>query len=185
MEKGRVLRIFRDGKRHKKQLFQQLPVGAKGNLETLEVMKKIVREDSLETDLRNFVMREIIGLDKQTQTDKINAAFYYCRDKIVYKPEQDGFETVADLWSCLYALDANRAIGDCAIKSVFLATCFSFLGFKPIFTAVQQIPNATFYNHVYLTCLIDGKKTVFDATPENFKPGDELNSFSKLQYPIF
>ena len=184
-EKGRTLQIFRDGRRHEKKLFQQLPVGAQGNLETLAVMKRIVREDSRETDLKAFVMREIVGLDKRTSAEKIGASFSYCRDRIIYSPERDGFETVADLWSCLYALNAEHASGDCAIKSVALATCLAFLGLKPEFVAVQQIPNADWFNHVYVSAVIRGKKTALDATPPEFRVGDETGSFTKLYYQIF
>lgn len=184
-EKGRVLQIFRDGRRHKKQLFQQLPVGAKGNLETLAVMKEIVLSDSKETDIKAFVMREIIGLDKQTQAEKVKAAFEFCRDRIIYSPEKDGLETVADLWSCLYALNPAHATGDCAVKSVALATCLSYLNLKPYFVAIQQVKGATYFNHVFVGAEIEGKQTTLDPTPKEFRIGDELKSFSRLIYRIF
>ena len=98
---GRTLQIYRDGRRTiaKKQI--QLPPGARGNYQTLAEMAKIVREDATQHDLKNFVMREIVGFDKKTLHDQKNAAFEYCRDRIIYNPEQSGFETVADLWSTL------------------------------------------------------------------------------------
>lgn len=185
MSNGRVLQIFRDGRRHERRLFQQLPTGAEGNIETLSVMKRIVSEDARQNDLKAFVLREIVGLDKKTPAEKIKAAFEYCRDRIIYSPESEGFETVADLWSCLYALNPNHAIGDCAIKSVALATILSFFDLKPWFVAIKQIPNADFFNHVFVGCEIDGKPTALDATPKEFRVGDELNSFTRLNYKIF
>jgi transglutaminase-like putative cysteine protease len=184
-EKGRILQIFRDGRRNKRLLLQQLPAGAKGNLETLFVMKQIVLADSKENDLKNYAMREIIGLDKKTLAEKVKAAFLYCRDQILYKPEKDGLETVADLWSCIYALDPDHATGDCAIKSIVLATCFSYLGLKPRFVAIRQIKDADYFNHVFVECDIDGKTIVYDPTPPESREGDELKSFSRLIYRIF
>jgi hypothetical protein len=183
--KGRVLQIFRDGRRHEKKLFQQLPAGSQGNFETLAVMKKIVVEDSKETDLKAFAMREIIGLDKATLTDKVDAAFYYCRDKIINLPEKDGYETVADLWSCLYAINPNHATGDCALKTVALATCLSYLNLKPYFVAIRQVPGADYFNHVYSRCEINGIQTAFDPTPVDFRPGQETSNLSKVFYRIF
>jgi transglutaminase-like putative cysteine protease len=182
---SRILRIFRDGRKHERELRQQLPPGAQGNLETLAVMKKIVLEDSKENDLRAYVMREIIGLDKQTLPEQVNAAFYYCRDKIIYEQEKEGFETVADLWSCIYALNPLHASGDCVLKSVALATCLSYLNLKPKFVAIQQIPDVTFFNHVFVIVEINGVSVVLDPTPPQFRVGDELQSFSQLYYQIF
>ena len=184
-EQGRKLRIFRDGRKHERLLTMQLPTGAQANLETLAVMKKIVLEDSKESDLRNLVMRDIIGLDNQTLDAQIDAAFKFCRDAIKYEDEQDGFETVADLWSCLYALKPENPIGDCAIKSVALATCLSFLGLKPFFVAIRQIPNVTFYNHVYVGVVVDGQTIPLDPTPENFKVGEELPSYARQIIKIY
>ena len=185
MSEGRTLQIFRDGRKHTRQLNHRLPPGAQGNLETLVVMKQIVLADAREPDLKNYVLREIVGLEKKTTRDAADAAFAFCRDAIVYSPEQDGLETVADLWSCLYALKREHPSGDCAIKCVALATCFSFLNLKPAFVAIKQIPDAESFNHVFLTCEIDGREIPFDPTPPEFRPGDELESFTKLIYRIF
>jgi hypothetical protein len=184
-EQGRILQIFRDGRRHEKKLFQQLPAGSQGNLETLAVMKEIVVCDSKEPDLKNYVFREIIGLDKKTPAEKVEAAFIYCRDRIIYEPEKDGLETVADLWSCIYALNPEHATGDCAIKCVALATCLSYLNLKPVFVAVSQFKGASSFNHVYLSYQADGKQTTLDPTPKEFRVGDEVKSFTKLYYRIF
>lgn len=182
---GRILQIFRDGRKHQKLLEREIPRGAKGNLETLGEMKKIVLEDSKEKDLKNFVNREIIGLDKRSLREKVEAIFIYARDQISYDAEKDGYETVADLWSCLYALNPNKAVGDCVQKSIFIATCLSFQGLKPAFVTIQQIPNVDYYNHVFVQCEIERKLTVLDATPENFGIGDEANYISRLVFPIF
>lgn len=179
---GRVLRIYRDGRRHEKVLTRQLPVGAKANLETLLVMKQIVNEDAKETDIKNFVFREIIGLDKKTLPAQIEAAYRFCQKQIKYESEADGFETVCDLWSALYR--KSYPAGDCSIKSVSLATCLSYLGLKQEFVAVQQIPNAKFYNHVFLCCFLDGKRIYLDPTPDRFNVGDKLPSFNRLHLPI-
>lgn len=182
---SRTLRIYRDGRKYERELFKPIPSGAKGNLETLGEMKKIVVSDAKENDLRNFVNREIIGFDKWSLSAKVDAIFLYARDRIRYEPETDGFETVADLWSCLYAFSPETAVGDCVQKSIFIATCLSYLGLKPNFVAIQQIPNVDYFNHVFVNCEINGQTVNLDATPKEFRVGDAANYLSKLVFPIF
>jgi len=185
MADGRILRIYRDGRKHERLLERQLPTGAQANLETLAEMQRIVKADSREPDLRNFVFREIIGLDKKTLPEQIEAAFTFCRDQIIYEPEKAGYETIADLWSCCYALDPEHASGDCAIKCVALATCLSYLNLQSIdFVAIQQIPNADFYNHVYVAATTGGRQIKLDPTPPEFRIGDALPNIRRLHYKI-
>lgn len=185
MSDGRILQIYRNGFRTGVREIQ-LPVGAEANLITLSEMANIVREDSQYNDLKNYVFREIIGLENKSLNEQVEAAFEYCRDRIVYSEEKDGKETVADLWSAIYSFNRNQAQGDCAIKSVALATCLSFLNFKPYFVAIQQIPNANFYNHVFVAILDEnGNEIGFDPTPPEFGIGKILNYFGRLNYYIF
>lgn len=185
----KTLRIFRDGRRFERLTERKIPRGAKGNLETLAEMKKIVLADSEEKDLARYVFREIIGLEKQTLPERIGSIYEFCRDQIIYENEQTGKETVSDLWSCIYAdiyaKYPNNPAGDCVVKSVCLATCFSYLNLKPYFVAIGQLAGVDFYNHVYVACEIDGAKTIFDATPPEFQIGDEAESLRRIEYTIF
>jgi hypothetical protein len=182
---GRLLKIYRDGRRFERITTKRLPPGAKGNLETLAVMKEIILADSQEPDLGNFIFREIIGLDKKTLGEQINAAYTFCRDKIIYNQEKDGFETVADIWSCMYALNPFHPIGDCAIKVVALCTSLSFLNLKPSLVMIGQFEGVDFYNHVFCSAVIDGKETTLDPTPQNFIIGQEAESLRRYVDPIF
>ena len=181
---GRILQIYRDSRRSIDQRIQ-LPTGAEANLQTLSQMAAIVREDLQFEDLGNFIRREIIGLDKATLNEQAHAAFMFCRDRIVYQPEQAGFETIADLWSCLYGINPMYPVGDCAIKSTALATCFAFIGLRPYFTAIRQTRNAAFFNHVFVSIRTGDNWIAFDPTPENFKPGDQLPYLEHVNYRIF
>lgn len=182
---GRILQIYRNGFRTGVRNIQ-LPVGAQANLITLSEMAKIVREDSQYDDLRNFVFREIIGLEKQSLSEQMERAFAFCRDQIVYQDEAAGKETIADLWSCLYKFNPKHAVGDCAIKSVALATCLSYLNLKPYFVAIRQIPNADFYNHVFVAIQDEkGQEIGLDATPREFGIGRILQYYGRLNFQIF
>lgn len=181
----RTLQIFRDGRRFAVPTKIQLPHGAQGNLITLREMAKIVREDALFPDLKNYVFREIIGFEEKSLWEKINTCYEFSRDRIIYEQEKPGFETVADLWSCLYALNPKNPQGDCAIKIVALATMLSYLKVKSYFVAIKQIPNADYFNHAYLAIVQDGKEITLDPTPPEFRAGDKLNFYQRVNYQIF
>lgn len=186
MPNGRILQIYRDGRRREERQLIQLPRGAQGNLRTLAEMGEIVAHDCRQPDVRRFALDACIGSDHRQLSldDKIERAFQYCRDAIVYRPEPAGYETLADLWSCLYAVSDAGPTGDCAIKSVALATVFCSLNLRPFFVALKQIAHADYFNHVFVGLdNADGKGwTAYDPTPPEFRPGDLLDSRVMLHY---
>ena len=182
----RVLQIFRDG--HKRESYLNVPLaeGEQGNMQTLEAMARIVREDRLEPDLRNFILREIVGdVRGHDFTGEMDAIFQFARDCIIYRKDPWQVERVADVWSTLYALNPGGPEGDCGIKSLFIATCFATLGHKPFFAVIKQRPDQKTFNHVYNSVAVDGRMMHFDATPEDKPAGWEVESFEKFYYPIF
>jgi hypothetical protein len=182
----RELQVFRDGKERKRYLTIPLHEGEQGNLQTLAVMAQIVREDRREPDLRNFILREIVGdVRGHDFGGEMNRIFEFTRDRITYRKDPFGVERVADVWSTLYALNPNEPEGDCGIKSVFMATCFAALGHKPVFVVVKQRPEMKAFNHVYNGVVTDNGIMPFDATPEDKPAGWETESFEKFYYPIF
>lgn len=181
----RYLQVIRDGRKWKAEQPVLLPIGAQGNRETVAHMCRIVLEDSVQPDVRVWALRTFIGIENKTVVDQINAAFRYCRDAIVYRDEGPGTETVADLWSCNYALDKRYPTGDCAIKSTALATLLAIVGVTPSFVIIRQVPNVDWFNHVYVQILVDGSETVLDPTPENFRPGDSQPFLEREVIPIF
>lgn len=181
MSDGRTLQIFRDGNRREAARRLLLPAGAEANLITLREMTQIVREDSQFSDLRKFIFK-YVGLENKTLDEQIKRAFEFCRDEIVYQEEKTGFETIADFWSCQFVLDSK---GDCAIKSLSLATMLSYLNLKPFFTALRQLKNADFFNHVFVSYRYEGKTVWLDPTPPEFVVGKRLKAYSSLDFHIF
>jgi hypothetical protein len=182
----RILQIFRDGNKQERYLTLPLSDGAQGNLETVRAMAAIVNHDRAMPDLRNFVLREIVGTTAPFNfAGEIDAIFEYAQKQIKYRKDPVGVERVADLWSTLYALNANGPEGDCGIKSTFFATCCALIGHKPFFVLIKQRENQTHYNHVYNAVLLDGKLRFFDATPEETPAGYEPKSWKRDLYTIF
>lgn len=181
---GRVLHIIRDGRRYQGLQLLQLPFGAQGNRETVRIMSQIVREDALQPDLKRFALEVCIGLENSTLTDQIDAAYRFARDGIAYQDEGEGTETVADLWSSMYSI-GDHAAGDCAIKSVALATLLCYLKLRPSFACIRQVPNVDWFDHVYVLLMDGDKETVLDPTPPEFRPGDALPYYEREIFPIF
>lgn len=182
----RFLQVFRDGHGKLTKLESPLAEGVQGNMQTLEAMARLVREQRCESDLRNFVLREIIGgVRGHNFAGEVEAIFRFTQSEIVYRRDPFGIERVADIWSTLYALNPNRPEGDCGIKSTFFASCCALVGHKPFFVIVKQRPGQETFNHVYNAVLIDGAIRYFDATPEDRPAGWEVPSVEKLICNIF
>ena len=182
----RVLQIFRDGEERTSYLNTPLLDGEQGNIQTLDAMARIVREDRLVPDLRIFVLREIIGpVRSHDFGGEVQSVFDYAQDQIIYRKDPFGVERVADIWSTLYALNPNQPEGDCGIKSTFFASCCAILGHKVFFVVIKQRPNQNSFNHVYCAVVLDGELRYFDPTPQDRPAGYEPRSVSKFLYPIF
>lgn len=193
---GRILQIITDGNRHPPRHIQ-LPAGYEANFITLEWMRRIVAHDAQLGDLRNFAYWGILGgIENLSRRDRLDKAFAFCRDTIRYKLEDEGYETVADLWSTCFALNFQ---GDCVLKSVALATLLCYLNLKPEFVALRQLPptvnmldskypferTSDYFNHVYVKTIFEGKELRLDPTPPEFRPGDKVTGYVEYNYKIF
>lgn len=183
----KVLQIYRDSSKPEiSYLNEPLAEGEQGNMQTLAAMADLVRDQRTQPDLRNFVLREIIGgVRGHDSFGEVRAIFEYARDRITYRKDPFGVERVADIWSTLYGLNANGPEGDCGIKSGFVAACCALLGHKPAFVVIKQDARQRAFNHVYNVVVIDGQPHYFDATPEGKPAGWEASSEVKKIFPIF
>lgn len=188
----RFLQIWRDGgDGNIVSLAEPLRDGEQGNFQTLEVMAEIVRSDRLKSDLRRFVLREVVGADVKGHDfeTEIERIFNFAQKEIVYRKDPVQVERVMDVWTTLYGTETDKTHapeGDCGIKSVFLASCLALLGHKPVFVIIKQDKNQSSFNHIY-NGVADraGKLRYLDATPEDKPPGYEPKSYSKFIIPIF
>lgn len=182
----RSLQLFRDGHGKTKLLSEPLLEGEQGNLQTLAEMAKIVREDRMQPDLRIFVLREIVGsVAPHDFAGEVEKIFEFAQHRIAYRKDPFAVERVSDIWSTLYALDANGPEGDCGIKSTFFASCCALLGHKPLFVVIKQMKGQTSFNHVYNAVVVGDQIKYYDATPEDQPAGFEPKSWKKFLYHIF
>jgi hypothetical protein len=159
----RVLQIFRDGRRFRPKTETKLLDGYQGNLQTLEIMAQMVRDDRTQIDLRRFVERHILGkIPGHRFEAEIEAMFNFCQKKILYRKDPAKVERVADLWSCLFALNRDSPEGDCSIKATALATMLAMFGNKPNFVIIKQNPHSTNFNHVFCEVEIAGEMKTLD-----------------------
>jgi hypothetical protein len=163
--------VHRDGRKYEKVTQSALLPGALGNQQTLEVMSKIVREDSESPDLRRFVKRDLfIDTEQYEPAEQIKQIYEFCLNRIQYLDDFQGVERVADLWSCLYSLSEFVPVGDCVIKSVALATLLSFFDFKPFFIASKISEQSNSFNHVFCGLQQNAINLRLDATPQERQP---------------
>ncbi len=185
----RELLIFRDGHPRRRDLTIPLLDGEQGNMQTLNEMARIVREDRTSPDLRLFILREVIGSVRgHDAAGEVQAVFDFAQRQITYRQDPFGVERVADVWSTLYALNPREyePEGDCGIKSTFIASCLATLGYKPFFVVAKQTANQRAFNHVFNAVMLNGVFTYLDATPEDKPLGWHIpNAYETGVYEIF
>lgn len=186
MNEKRVLQIFRDGHETRRSLTVPLLAGQQGNMQTLEAMAAIVREDRTQPDLRIFVLREIVGdVRGHDSLGEVMRCFDFAQRRIVYRQDPVAVERVADIWSTMYALNPREPEGDCGIKSVFFATCCALLGHKPVFVVARQRSDVAAFNHVYCGAVVGGVFRYYDPTPEDKPAGWQVPAIETYIVPIF
>jgi len=163
--------IHRDGRKFERVTNHALLPGALGNKQTLDVMSKIVREDSESEDLRRFAARDLLpGIEQKPCNEILQQIYDFCTNRIQYLDDVPGVERVADLWSCLYSLGEFVPLGDCVIKSVALATLLSFFDFKPYFVASKISEQSNSFNHVFCGLQQNSINFRLDPTPIERQP---------------
>lgn len=184
----RILQIFRDGILGESYLNEPLADGEQGNWQTLAAMAEIVNEDRSKPDLRNFVLRDVIGrVPGHDMLGEIEAIYRFCRDRITYRRDPFDIERVADIWSTMYGLapEQGEPEGDCGIKSTFFCSAAAILGYRPAFVIAKQFEDMAAYNHIYAAVMTDDGWRYYDPTPEDAESGWHLEAFDSRIYDIF
>jgi len=164
--------------------------GLGGNLQALSVMAKMVRDDCLREDLRNWVLQNVVRKVRGHNFNaEVQAAFDWARDGIRYTRDPDTSERVADL-----ATTIRTGAGDCKSKSVALATILAILGQRPFFVVLAQTPMPSpllnwdprwQFDHVYVGLNRDGNYMPLDPTPEAARPGRNYGEGQRMAFRIF
>lgn len=128
----------------------QIPDGIQGTRQTLEIMKRLVRDGKRNPVIRQAALDIISNVPQKNWVGEIRAIQQFVRDQIRYTKDILGVETVQ-------TADATLDIGhgDCDDKSVLVASLLEAIGVPTRFKAVGFSPGQI--SHVYVQAKIGPK----------------------------
>jgi len=118
-----------------------IPSGKAGTVETLKIMRGLVRSYKKSVPLRMTALDIVQSLNQKDYAGELRALQQFVRDQIRYVRDIRGIETVSTPDQTLITRQ-----GDCDDKSVLLATLLEAIGHPTRFVAVGYAPGE--YAHV-------------------------------------
>jgi hypothetical protein len=132
---------------------QELSDGTKGNLETVEIMKRVARDRSRSPLVRklahNILLTYQVG--SQYYKDEALAIGDYVKKNVRYVRDINGVETLTDPFTLIDQLTRGEAQGDCDDISLLIATLLLSIGHQPYFRIIKYNHDPfTNWQHIYV-----------------------------------
>lgn len=163
-----------------------------GNLQTIELMKRIARKASEHPKVR-FTAIEILneyGVLPNDYRDEALAIGQWVKKNVRYVRDANFVEQLNHPLLMLDLISQGRARGDCDDMSLLIATLLLSIGHSPAFRAVRYQGNHGPFHHIYV---VDDEKNfgernesrvVLDAIIRDQPIGTEVPHTSGQDYPV-
>lgn len=164
---------------------QFFPDGMRGNLATVDFMKKVAREQAGHPLVRQLAIKIIneSGTKSHNHTDEALAIGRWVQQNVAYMKDPDGIELLQDPVYIIKKAQTAEARGDCDDMALLIATLLISTGIKPCFKVVRWKNTTGNFNHIYVAVheanYREPKKwTILDAIVKDQEMGYELSSVS-------
>lgn len=169
-----------------------LPNGVAGNLETVEIMRRVARARSVEPKVRELALSIVrhAGIPSQNYLDEAIAIAKFVQAKVRYVRDIRGVETLHDPLTMIDQIQQGRAQGDCDDMSLLIATLLLSIGHSPRFAIVKYQADNPTYNHIYVVVYEKNKtpyracRASLDAIVKNKPIGFEVPSAFKKEIVV-
>jgi hypothetical protein len=141
-------------------------------------MGALVRRDAHDPELRQLALELVSGCGGHQFECEIERLFDFVRDEITYRKDSVDREHVQDSRRTL----ALRT-GDCASKSVLLASLLGSIGHRASFIVIGHDPDL--FSHVFVEAHGPRGRTPLDPTPEAAIAGWSASAPVRWRYRIW
>lgn len=165
--------------------------GLSGNVETIEMMKKVARLRAGDPLLRKLALNILQEAQVPSHhfIKEALAIGNFVKAKVRYVRDPENIEYLQDPKDLVKGMQANTAQGDCDDMSLLVATLLLTIGHQPLFRAVRYDSSMGNYNHIYV---VDYEKdpygqkqrVVLDCILKDQEIGSEVNHISGEDYQI-
>lgn len=141
-------------------IITRLAGGFGGVVQTLRVMRQMVRAYSTDPRMRNVARSIIFLTPEKDEVAEVAALFNFVRDSIRYMRDVHEVETISTPDKTL----ASR-VGDCDDQTTLLATLLQSVGYPTRFIVTgYETPGQ--YEHVYMQVFVNGEWVDCDPTEQ-------------------
>lgn len=126
--------------------------GIQGNMDTVEIMKRVARERSRHPLVRELALKilQVADVPSQDYRSEALAIGDYVKKKVRYVRDIEGVETLHDPLTMIDQLRRGEAQGDCDDMSLLIAALLLSIGHQPYFKIVRYHPQAPGFQHIYV-----------------------------------
>lgn len=169
----------------------KLGFGVQGNLDTIEVMKKVARKRATHPKVRELALRilESHGVQSQNYIDEALAIGRYVKAKVRYVRDINGVEQLHDPLTLIDQIQKGMAHGDCDDMSLLIATLLLSIGHQPYFRIVRYKAGVGSFQHIYIVVYENNwhekkKRIVLDAILKREPIGTEVKHISGREIKV-
>lgn len=159
-----------------------LSPGKAGTVETVRMMRTLVREGVHDVAIRDVARRVIVAANARRPLEQLHALFRFVSDRVPFIRDPHDVELLQAPWVTL-----RRRGGDCDDKAILLAALIQAarLPFRVLLRVIGADPtNPARFSHVYTVASIGGRTIALDATHAGTPFGWEYPKPSMLEdYP--
>jgi len=169
-----------------------LPVGVLGNLETIEVMKKLAHKYKGHPKVRQLALN-ILLYDRIASNNYVHEALAigrFVQAKVRYVKDTLGIEQVHDPLYMIKKIQEGTSQGDCDDMAMLIATFLLSIGHRPSFRAVRYRSTSGPYNHIYVVVYTKNwgdkknRRIVLDAILKRHEMGTEVPHTSGKEFKL-
>lgn len=127
--------------------------GAKGNYQTVEVMREVAHKmkgQPLVREMALYILRKA-GVKSQNFVDEARAIGQFVQKNVRYVRDTYGIEQLHSPILMIEQIRKGTAQGDCDDMSLLIATLLLAVGASPSFRIVRYKSNSGPFNHIYVT----------------------------------
>lgn len=166
--------------------------GLKGNLQTINFMKKVARDRMSDPMIRKLALNILhdYRVPSMSYVDEALAIGDYIKNKVRYVRDPDGIEYLQDPKDLVKHIQQGIAQGDCDDMALLAATLLLSIGHQPFFRAVRYYEPVGNYNHIYVVVYEKNhgpgrkQRVVLDCILKDKPIGTEINHNTGEEFSI-
>jgi len=131
---------------------QELDGGAKGNYQTVEVMKGVAGRAAGDPLVRQLAcaILNTAGVKSMNYLDEARAIGEFVRKNVRYVRDPDNIEQLQDPHMMVEHIRTGQAQGDCDDMALLIASLLKSVGHRPFFRLVRYKGNSGSFQHIYV-----------------------------------